>query len=50
MEVEIFFKDLKPSLQKHIADQFGKNIDDIEGEMNWDCFPITTIELGEECE
>ena len=45
MEVEIYFYDLKPEAQKKLLKAY--NVDSPE-EMNWDVFPVFTIEVDED--
>ena len=45
MIFEIYFSDLTEQVQKEILEAAG--VDKAE-DMNWDVFPITTIEFGEE--
>lgn len=48
MEVEIYFNDLSKEKQKELLEAYG--VDDPK-EMNWDYFPVATIEVDqvEEC-
>lgn len=44
-EFEIYFRDLKPEVQKKLLEEVGVGTPE---EMNWDVFPITTVVIGYE--
>ena len=41
--VEIYFDNLAPQTQQELLDAFGIQTPE---EMNWDIFPVTTIEIN----
>ena len=45
MEYDIYWSDLRPEIQQQILEAAGINLspEEYEIEMNWGCFPCTTI-------
>lgn len=44
MTIDIYFRDLKGDVQQEVLEAAGVKTPE---EMNWDVFPLTTIEVGE---
>ncbi len=44
MTIDIYFHDLKEDVQQDVLEAAGVKTPE---EMNWDVFPLTTIEFGE---
>ena len=44
MMIDIYFNDLKKDVQQEVLEAAGVNA---PKDMNWDVFPLTTIEVGE---
>ncbi len=41
--VDIYWKELSLQTQEQIAEKLGFKVDEVEKEMNWDMFPVTTV-------